>query len=222
MAPDLAARWTTWLDLVEGEGFAVRAILHPPATNAALDILETVTGQRLTDEIRAFYRLNNGQRGRPSLGRVRDGLEEAWPPHAAPVFGFYEFLSTDEAAHAWSLWQSVADDQGPDGMADMAEPVTVDEPDKVKREYWIPGWLPFAKDGGGNAFAFDLAPEPGGTVGQIIIIGSDEDHRRVFAPSISDFLAQMAAAWTAGRYEIETEDDETRYYDLPFLRGVSV
>ena len=84
MAPDLAARWTTWLDLVEGEGFAVRAILHPPATNAALDILETVTGQRLTDEIRAFYRLSNGQRGRPSLGRVRDGLEEPWPPPLHP------------------------------------------------------------------------------------------------------------------------------------------
>ena len=214
MAPDLAHRWTTWLDLLEGHGFAISAVLQPPANNAALETLETVTGQRLTDEIRAFYQLNNGQRTRPSERQVQEGRAAPWPPTAAPVFGFYEFLSTEAAAHAWSIWQSVAEQQGPDGMAEMAEPVTVDEPDKVKREYWIPGWLPFAQDGGGNALAFDLAPEPAGIVGQIIIIGSDEDHRRIFAPSISELLARIASEWADGRFEIETEDEETRYYCL--------
>jgi cell wall assembly regulator SMI1 len=220
MTGDLASRWTTWIDLLEASGFAVRAVLRPPATNAELDILEMVTGLRLTDEIRAFYHLNDGQRARPTLGMIRDGTAEPWPSAAVPTFGFYSFLDTQAAASSWTGWKDVAHDQGADGMAAMAEPVTVPEPDKVKREYWIPGWLPFTLDGGGNSLAFDLDPEPGGTVGQVIIIGSDEDDRHVLGSGIGDFLQRLIDAWRAGQYEIETDEgDDVRYYDLPLLRG---
>lgn len=213
---DLAVRWTAWIDLLERHGFAIRAVLQPGASDADLDALERATALRLTDEIRAFYRLNNGQRTRPTRGAVRDGLEAPWPPRAAGLFGFYEFLGTQEAAGAWQRWMSVADQQGPAGMREMAEFVTVAEPEKVKCAYWTPGWLPFARDGGGNALAFDLDPEPGGTVGQVVLIGPDEDHRHVFAPSTSELLACLIAEWQDGRFEIDDEGDD-RYYDLPFL-----
>jgi cell wall assembly regulator SMI1 len=219
MTRDLAARWTAWIDLLEASDFTIRAVLQPPATNAALHILEMVTGLTLTDEIRAFYQINNGQRQRPTLGMIRDGQAEPLPPGAVPLFGFYEFLDTEAAARSWTGWKEIADDQGEDGMAEMAEPVTVSEPQKVKREYWIPGWLPFTLDGGGNSLAFDLDPEPGGTAGQVIVIGSDEDHRHVLASGIGELLERLIDAWQDGRFEIETQDGETRYYDLPFLRG---
>ena len=221
VAADIAALWTRWIDLLEAHGFAVRAVLAPGASEAELAALEVATGLELTAEIRALYRLNKGQRERPSLGLIREGRADPWPPNAAPPFGFYEFLGTHAAATAWQGWQDIAVDQGPDGMADFAAHATVSEPDKVKQQYWMPGWLPFSRDGGGNSFAFGFDPEPGGTVGQIIIIGSDEDHRQVFAPSIGAFLARLIDEWQQGRFEIEAQDDDARYYDLPFLRGVT-
>ena len=37
--------------------------------------------------------------------------------------------------------------------------------------------------------------------------------------AVRTMLEPGAAEWEQGRFEIETEDEETRYYDLPFLRG---
>jgi cell wall assembly regulator SMI1 len=221
MATDLAARWTSWIDLLESHGFLIRPVLQPGATDDEIAQLEVGTGLRLTDEIKALYRLNNGQRLRPTLGQVREGREAPWPAGAVPLFGFYEFLSTREAARSWQGWKDIDDDQGRDGMIEMAEPVSVPEPAKVKKEYWIPGWLPFSLDGGGNSFAFDFDPEPGGTVGQVIMIGSDEDTRHVLAPSIEALLGRLIEEWRQGRFEIESQDEGERYYDLPLLRGVT-
>lgn len=60
--------------------------------------------------------------------------------------------------------------------------------DPVMSVYTSPDWVGFATDGGGNQLAVDLAPLPGGTVGQVIVIGSDEDLRRVIAPGIVQLL----------------------------------
>jgi hypothetical protein len=49
--------------------------------------------------------------------------------------------------------------------------------------------------------------------------GSDDDHRKVFAPSISVFLARLVDEWRHGRFEIDAQDEGERYYDLPMLSG---
>jgi len=63
----------------------------------------------------------------------------------------------------------------------------------VKPIYTSADWIPFATDGGGNSLAVDLAPEPGGSAGQVIVIGSDEDARRVIAPSVVALLRLCAS-----------------------------
>ncbi len=50
--------------------------------------------------------------------------------------------------------------------------------------------MPFSLDGGGNSYAIDLSPAPGGEYGQVILIGSDEDERRVLASSLAELLAR--------------------------------
>lgn len=45
--------------------------------------------------------------------------------------------------------------------------------------YTAAEWWPLAEDGGGNHLMVDTAPPPGGTPGQIIASGPDEDQRRV-------------------------------------------
>ncbi len=80
----------------------------------------------------------------------------------------------------------------------------------VAREYWRRGWFPFAIDGGGNAYAVDLSPVPGGTYGQIILTGSDEDERRVLAPSLTAFLIEAAKCdpvWEEG-------DGPVRFFEI--------
>jgi cell wall assembly regulator SMI1 len=62
----------------------------------------------------------------------------------------------------------------------------------VKPLYTCADWIPFATDGGGNSLAADLAPAPGGTAGQVIVIGSEEDLRWVLAPSVLDLLRLCA------------------------------
>lgn len=212
MADDLARNWSQWLDALEGLGFAARASVNPPATDDALAALEAATGLVLTPEVRAFYRLANGQR---SLFRARSLIDGKVP---IELFTYYEFHDTVAAARAWQGWKHIADHSGPDGMADFSRHVTTKQPTLVKREYWLPGWLPFATDGGGNSLTFDFAPEANGTSGQIIVIGSDEDQRRVLAPGISVYLAKLvSAARTPGALELHERDGD-RHYDIPSLR----
>lgn len=217
----LAEQWSQWIEALEARGFTVRELLRPGATEVDVTMLEQVTGLQLPCEIRAIYQTCNGQRLYPNLRRVREGLEAPWPPNGAGPFAFYEFLSTQDAAVAWRSWSNLDEQQGPGGMADMAEFVEVSEPAKVKQAYWLPGWLPFATDGGGNSLAFDLDPEPQGCIGQVIIIGPDEDHRRVLAPSISAFIGRLHTEYAAGRFEVAQQGDGALTYDLPFLRGAS-
>src|SRR5688572_11367810 len=94
MVTELLTHWTSWIDFLEAHGFAVRPVLQPGTSDDELAALEAATALRLTDEIRALYRLNNGQRTRPSLSMIREGKAEPLPPAAVPLFGFYEFLDT--------------------------------------------------------------------------------------------------------------------------------
>jgi cell wall assembly regulator SMI1 len=98
-------------------------------------------------------------------------------------------------------------------MADHAEFVIVHEPNKVAKEYWHPGWWPLARDGGGNLLAVDTAPLAAGQVGQIIVMGSDEDVRRVFAPGIVAYLDALSAS----ALEMHQHNDQP-YWDVPALR----
>ncbi len=99
------------------------------------------------------------------------------------------------------IWeQGAAEPDGPDDASPFA--VVSLDPDAVSARYWKRGWVPFARDGGGNGYAVDLAPEPGGTVGQVINIGPDEDFRAVVALSVADCLARVAQLISAGRVTV--------------------
>lgn len=184
--------WSDWLDALEAHGFAVRETLRPGASDADFAALARETGITLPNEVEALYRLADGQ--------LDDG---------AFVFPRYRFLPLDGAVAEWRIWQELAEQEGPDGMADHAEAVTAPEPEKVARQYWIPGWLPIARDGGGNAIAVDTAPLDGGTHGQFVIMGPDEDERRVLAPGAGAYLRALAAA----DLEVESHDGK-RHWDV--------
>jgi cell wall assembly regulator SMI1 len=212
---ELATLWSTWLSVLEDLGFAARAIVREPASEAALAALEAAAGRSLPPGARALYGLADGQRTTHELAHA--GVTFGGRA-AAGIFGFYEFLSTEAAVREYAMWQGVASDLGAEELAAFADGVTVAQPDLVRGDYWNSGWIPFARDGGGNALGFDLAPAARGTVGQIIIFGSDEDHRRVIARDPARLLERLIDAAQADRLDLGGDGAE-RYYDAPTVFG---
>ena len=174
-----------WLAYISSLGVDLRAQFNPPATEAQIAAAEERIGYRLPDDLRALYRIADGQQEMDVYAERHAGSP------VAALFGQYVFVSLDEAVRDYGVWREIYDEAGPNFRSEYGW-TTARAGDPVYPDYWHPGWFPFANDGGGNAYAVDLSPAPGGTYGQIILIGRDEDERRVLAPSLSAFMAASA------------------------------
>ena len=199
----IAGAWAGWLAALEAHGVATAFMLRPGANEGAIAAAEATIGARLPDDARALYLVADGQADVMDVASVPAGKV------AAPLFGGFEFNSLERMAYEWSGWREIRDQHTPLEMTDnFDDSVELRPGDPVKKLYSHQAWIPFATDGGGNSLAFDLAPEPGGTVGQIIVIGSDEDLRRVLAPGIAAFLEQLTEKLRGGDIRIgEPEED---------------
>ncbi|HEX6685917.1 MAG TPA: SMI1/KNR4 family protein [Candidatus Limnocylindrales bacterium] len=129
------------------------------------------------------------------------GLAEVYAvTGSGPLLG-ENLLSIEQVIATRRMWDEIiAGSDDPDG--DFHEAITSLNPEAVSAFYWKPGWVQFTADGGGNGFAVDPVPEPGGTVGQVINVGSDEDFRTVVGVSVADFLARVAQLIGSGRVSL--------------------
>lgn len=178
---------STWLIFLSSLGFDASSNLSLPATATQLDAAEGEIGFKLPEDLRALYLSFNGQPETVGAAENSSGL-------IVPFFGSYDFSPLQTALANYRGWRDIYDDAGEDFDADFNQgTITTRDGDPVFAEYWRPGWFPFAVDGGGNSYAADLSPAPGGAYGQIILIGPDEDERRVLAPSLTAFLHETAA-----------------------------
>ena len=89
----------------------------------------------------------------------------------------------------------------------------------IQRVYAHPGWIPLARDWGGNNIAVDLAPGPVGKWGQIIIFGRDYDCKYVVARSWAAFLAMVADDISSEKVYV---DEETQELKLREFKAASV
>lgn len=80
----------------------------------------------------------------------------------------------------------------------------------VHKAYAHSGWIPMARDWGGNNVAVDLAPGPTGKWGQIIIFGRDYDCKYVVARSWSAFLAMVADDMCGEKVFVDEETQELK------------
>lgn len=71
----------------------------------------------------------------------------------------------------------------------------------IQPVWWHPHWIPIGRDRAGNNCCLDLAPAPGGLIGQII----DRDHEagpsRVLASHFLEVLSTFTTDLEAGAYE---------------------
>lgn len=83
-------------------------------------------------------------------------------------------------------------------------------PRAIQKAYAHPGWIPLARDWGGNCIAIDLAPGPAGKWGQVIIFGRDYDCKYVIARSWASFLATVADDITSDKVFVDEETGELK------------
>lgn len=149
----------------------------PGASEQAIEEVERTVGAMLPADVRASYRRHDGG--------------YSWKPVVA-----MDALPLTEIAEWWHILEELLHDE------DWASQPPYYFSEEVVRSGWQTGpiqpvwwhrrWIPFAADRAGNLWCIDLAPAPGGTVGQII----DWDHEcgpsRVLFPSFEHLLTTWA------------------------------
>jgi cell wall assembly regulator SMI1 len=158
--------------------------LHPGACDEAVKRLRAGLGVPLPPELEALYRENDGE------GRL--GLD-----FQAPV-ALFSVVNRAHAAGANDYWFMPID--GPDGV--VAEVAALAEAAPYRADVrWSErtgpvrssstGWIPFAKDFGGNFLCIDVDPDAGGAVGQVIEAAYDDSRLQVVSGGLHSYLGEL-------------------------------
>ncbi len=163
-------------------------VFNPPAEEAQIDALQEMVGLEMPRSYRQLYRWHDGEN------------DDRW----GHFYGL-PLLPLQHVAAEWQQWKKTLADIGgnpyaipggswPEGAVDPA--------------YTNPGWIPLTSDGSGGHIGLDLAPWPGGRVGQIILFGRDEDVKVVLAESLGQFLEWIAGMLERGNFRLKVSPDE--------------
>ena len=172
----LETAFTAWLAFLSSLSVDGGVVLNPAASVAEIEALEIAIGYELPEELKALYRITNGQQS-PYHVDPKEGQ------YAVNLFGHYDFLTIDQALSSYEFQLEIREEYG----AEMDDYITVREGDFVDRVSWQKGWFPIAGSDA-NQIAVDLAPPRGGTYGQLVNFGPDDDERAVLSTSISEFF----------------------------------
>ncbi len=153
--------------LFEAQGFDMD--LRPPAPEAQLSALEAKLGFPVDPTLRSAWQIADGSPGIPLF--TRHGYLEN-----------FDFLSVDEVLEERRSWEAMAR-----RYAGYAEPGPRDG--RIAAGWFLPGWVPFARFGGGSLILMqDHAPSEQGQVGQIIAFIHDPDTMEYVAENFDGFL----------------------------------
>ncbi|HEY9761422.1 MAG TPA: SMI1/KNR4 family protein [Trichocoleus sp.] len=172
------ARIDAWL-MANAPG--VLKTLQPGASDAQIEAFEKVLGVQLPEDVKASFRIHNGQ-----------------SDHEYGLMDGRELLSLDRIQDEWLVWKDLLDSH-------MFEDIEGDPEPGIRSDWWNAAWIPLTHDGGGNHDCLDLAPAQGGTVGQIISMWHDEAERERLAPSFRAWLTQLANGLESGQYIFSEE-----------------
>lgn len=71
----------------------------------------------------------------------------------------------------------------------------------IQPQWWHPKWLPFGMDRAGNFCCLDLAPAPGGIIGQIIDWDHETGPSHILTSSFLDLLSTFVSDLETGKYK---------------------
>ena len=138
-----------------------------------------------------------------------DGAESSgvFPAHDEWEDMAFSPMSLEDSASAWEMLKELLEM----GEFDDRSPKTGAG---ISNVWWNTSWIPFADNGGGDYYCIDLAPENGGSLGQIIFHSHESGEHVVLAESLRSYLAKLADDLESGNLEYDedygliTPDDE--------------
>ncbi|MDL4773645.1 SMI1/KNR4 family protein [Actinomadura xylanilytica] len=165
--------------------------LPPPADEEDLDAAEEELGFPLPADLRALYRVCDGDDDLGLLFR-------------------YGWLTAGELADHDDEWAMISREWEYDQHRRiLLDPVPAGA---VRRSIMRPGWIPFAHSTGGDFYAVDMDPGPAGRPGQVISIGTHHAHGPVYiADSVTTLVRRLVEALERGDHTYERGD--LRYED---------
>lgn len=184
--PTFETEWSRLKAKIEEESPRILDSLNPPASEELIRQTEEAMHVQLPDDLKAMYRLHNGQH-RP------DG-------YAPPIFED-EFLSLETMLKYWQEWKQSWDDS--EGFEWDIERVCPDT--GIQKAWWSPDWVFIGRDGACGYRCVDLAPTEEGTPGQIIKLWTDDGHRQHIADSFTALIRRIADGLETGEYLFHEE-----------------
>jgi cell wall assembly regulator SMI1 len=197
---------SAWLSVLSSHGCEISHFMNPGASEKRIAAIETAIGYKFTEDLKELYRWADGQRDyiRDANRRIvhyadggADAVYDIDPTpgkYLCPLFGNYSFDSLIASLDSYLGWIDIVDEL--DDSEHNRESVTVRKGHTVHRQYFRKGWFPISNNSGGDSYAVDFDPPEGGTYGQVIIIGPNEDERRVLASSITELLTLASSCRT--------------------------
>ncbi|MGW1469193.1 SMI1/KNR4 family protein [Streptomyces sp. NPDC002308] len=169
------------------------------ATEEELAAAEARLGTALPDELKALYRVTRARwddwKDDPEAA---DRVFEAVDCELFPLDGLH-LADVASRPCRWEFAAMEAAVTGPDA--------------RVQGIVGSPGWIVFGDNGGGDRIAVDLTPGPRGYVGQIIMIGHEENIG-------AELLADSLTDWVSGRHR-EERPNRRRDHATPAVAHVN-
>lgn len=165
-----------WTSRIGALGFTREEVpfgLNSGATRANINKYQRVSKQPISDTLEELWRTTNGTR-LPILTRGLGWLSS------------YSLMSLEE-----SLARRAITERYQGNYRDYVEPKPRDP--RIRPGWYHTGWVPFASYCDAVYFMEDHAPQPGGTVGQIIQFTHDPDEIVWIANSLAELLPTSVA-----------------------------
>ncbi len=185
--------WTSIEAWLKANAPSIRKSLRPGAKDAAIEKLQSKLSITLPTDFVESVRCHDGQ---------KEDAEHGIFPMADDVLGAMpscRLLKLGEIASEWTMMKELLD--AGEFTDQKSEPQA-----GVRDDWWNPGWIPIADNGGGDYYCLDMAPNKGGSAGQVIAFFHDMEERPRMATSFAAWVADLAAGLESGRYGLD--DDE--------------
>lgn len=178
--------WKAYLDWLKPRAPELVSTLLPGFDESTLLYLEEGFGFTFPPDVREYFQLCGGQ-----AEEAPDGLLELF------------LLSKEGILDEWQrLGEMLSDFHRTPG----AEIVHEAFHGPVRHLAGNRGWIPFATDHGGHLLMFDLDPDHGGSIGQVLSADYNEQEMRVVAASLSEFVSSHLERLKSGEITLEVAE----------------
>lgn len=181
----VATSWKSIRKWIEKNAPEFDAAFDKGVRAAELRAFEKVIGRRLPADFADSLKKHTRAKG------VFPAPDRDWPEMA------YSIMNLDHIHDQWQMMNGLYDSGEFDDRHEGTKTTK-----GVVQQWWVPYWLPFADNGGGDFLCVDLSPTYPGRLGQVLWVAHENSIRPCLAKSMDSFLQQIAVGFSAGHYTL--------------------